>query len=66
MSLMGFDDDLLSRYMNPPLTTITNPASGLGAEAARLLIGMLRGRTISSPRSILAVTLTQRESCKKL
>jgi len=64
ISLIGFDDDLLSRYMNPPLTTITNPAPGLGAEAARLLIAKLRGRYVPCPRSILAVTLTQRESCK--
>ena len=28
ISLMGFDDDLISRYMNPPLTTMTNAASG--------------------------------------
>ncbi len=28
VSLIGFDDDLLSRYTNPPLTTVTNPRRG--------------------------------------
>jgi LacI family transcriptional regulator len=63
MSLIGFDDDLLSRYMNPPLTTVTNPAPGLGAEAARLLISKLKGRPLPSPRSVLPTSLALRESC---
>ena len=67
ISLIGFDDDLLSRYMNPPLTTITNPAPGLGAEAARLLIATLRGRpTVCPQMTTLAVTLAQRDSCRAL
>ncbi len=66
ISLMGFDDDLLSRYLNPPLTTITNPAQGLGAEAARLLISKLRGRPLPCPRTVLPVTLAVRDSCRAL
>jgi len=41
ISIVGFDDDLLSRYLNPPLTTMSVPAGGLGGTAARLLIDML-------------------------
>ena len=63
LSLIGFDDDLLSRYLNPPLTTVTNPAPGLGAEAARLLISILKGRHHSFPRSVLPTTLALRGSC---
>jgi DNA-binding LacI/PurR family transcriptional regulator len=63
ISLMGFDDDLLSRYLNPPLTTVTNPAQGLGAEAARLLISKLKGKPLPCPRTVLPTALALRESC---
>jgi LacI family transcriptional regulator len=63
ISLMGFDDDLLSRYLNPPLTTVTNPAQGLGAEAARLLISRLKGKPLPCPRTVLPTALALRESC---
>jgi LacI family transcriptional regulator len=66
ISVFGFDDDLLSRYLNPPLSTVTNPAPGLGAEAARLLISILRGRAVPSTRTALPTALALRESCKAL
>ncbi len=62
--MIGFDDDLLSRYLKPPLTTVTNPAPGLGAEAARLLIGILRGRGNPGGRIVLPTSLALRESCR--
>jgi DNA-binding LacI/PurR family transcriptional regulator len=64
ISIIGFDDDLLSRFLNPPLTTVTNPAPGLGAEAARLLINILRGRAAGCQRLVLPTSLALRESCK--
>ncbi len=66
ISLVGFDDDLASRYFNPPLTTVTNPAPGLGAEAARLLISILKSRPVPMTRSVLPTTLAVRESCRAL
>lgn len=63
ISLMGFDDDFLSRYLKPQLTTVCNPAAGLGAEAARQLIGLMRGTPVARvPR--LKTSLVVRESCK--
>jgi DNA-binding LacI/PurR family transcriptional regulator len=64
ISVVGFDDDLLSRYLNPPLTTVTNPAPGLGAEAARLLISKLKGRAAPCPRTVLPTALAARGSCR--
>ena len=63
ISVVGFDDDLLSRYLNPPLTTVSNPAPGLGAEAARLLIAKLKGRAAPCPRTVLPTSLAARGSC---
>lgn len=66
ISVVGFDDDILSRYLNPPLTTVTNPAPGLGAEAARLLISKLRGRAVPCPRTVLPTQLSVRGSCREI
>ncbi|HET6452628.1 MAG TPA: substrate-binding domain-containing protein, partial [Spirochaetia bacterium] len=66
ISLVGFDDDLASRYFNPPLTTVTNPAPGLGAEAARLLISVLKSRPVPQKRTVLPTTLAVRESCRAI
>ena len=41
ISVIGFDDISLSRYMTPSLTTIKQPAVEKGATAARLLIDSL-------------------------
>ncbi len=41
-SVTGFDNIVLSEYTNPPLTTFDQPKHFIGAEAARLLLGMLR------------------------
>jgi len=66
VSIMGFDDDLPSRYVNPPLTTMTNPAPSLGAEAARLLIAALRGRESPEPEQPLPMLLALRDSCRSI
>ncbi len=63
VSVVGFDDDLLSRYTRPRLTTVHSPAEGLGAEAARVVMALARGaRPGSSPR--LEASLVVRESCQ--
>ncbi|MFP4612623.1 MAG: LacI family DNA-binding transcriptional regulator [Spirochaetota bacterium] len=38
VSVVGFDDDYLSRYLNPPLTTMALPAHGMGSAAVSLLL----------------------------
>jgi len=65
VSLMGFDDDLLSRYLKPQLTTVYNPATSMGAEAARLLIGLVRGTPVT-PHARQRTSLVVRESCRRI
>lgn len=43
MSIVGFDDDYMSRFLNPPLTTMALPAAGHGAMSVELLIDRIRG-----------------------
>ena len=66
ISLVGFDDDSLSRYLNPPLTTMTNPASSLGAEAASLIVKVMRGRRPEELSRLVPTSLAVRESCRDL
>ena len=65
ISLAGFDDDFLSRYLNPPLTTLSVPAAALGARAAQLLLQRLRKKSQETAEQIrLTARLAERESCR--
>lgn len=44
VSLMGFDDIRFAEYLDPPLTTISQPMDQIGHEAVRLLLDILSGR----------------------
>jgi DNA-binding LacI/PurR family transcriptional regulator len=46
ISVTGFDNILFSAYTNPPLTTFDQPKHYIGAEAARLLLGLLKPETM--------------------
>ncbi len=43
VSVVGFDDLPISRYMLPPLTTVHHPAYELGQRAAAAMLRLLRG-----------------------
>ncbi len=53
MSVTGFDNILFSAYTNPPLTTFDQPKRFIGAEAARLVLNLLRSngteQTVGAP-----------------
>ena len=44
LSVIGFDDIAMARYMTPPLTTIHQPKANLGRTAMRVLLDLLDGR----------------------
>ena len=52
MSVTGFDNIFFSAYTNPPLTTFDQPKRSIGAEAARLVLGLLdeTGMENASPK----------------
>jgi len=70
ISIAGFDDDYLSRYLNPALTTVAQPSVGLGEAAARLLLQEITSHRESGPRGkehiILPTILAKRESCRRI
>ncbi|HWQ12646.1 MAG TPA: substrate-binding domain-containing protein [Roseiflexaceae bacterium] len=50
VSLVGFDDQFLSAYTLPPLTTIRQPSTAMGQAAAAGILRLLRGEAALLPR----------------
>jgi LacI family transcriptional regulator len=46
VSLVGVDDEPAAAFMIPPLTTIRQPGVELGLEAARIILGQLKGEAL--------------------
>jgi LacI family transcriptional regulator len=61
ISVVGFDDIPLGRYLTPPLTTVRQPAFEKGLNAARILIEHLENKT-PQHSMILDVELIVRKS----
>ncbi len=65
VSVVGFDDLLVSRHALPPLTTVHQPAYELGQIASQAILQMLRGEkptsTMPAPRLVVRES-TQRPS----
>ena len=52
-SLIGFDECEWSQYVQPSLTMIQQPATEMGAVAARLVLNRISDGTVDSPRTLL-------------
>jgi LacI family transcriptional regulator len=49
LSLVGFDDNLLSSYVRPPLTTMHQPFSQMGYTAMQVLLSMIDPAHLGRP-----------------
>jgi LacI family transcriptional regulator len=64
VALVGFDDVDFYTLLNPPVTTIRQPAAELGRNAVRLLLQKIKSdSSTSTVRTVLPVKLIIRESC---
>jgi len=64
MTVVGFDDIPIARYVNPPLTTIRVDIAELGKCAFALLLDAIGNPTLHAPRhDLVATTLVVRKSC---
>lgn len=64
VSVVGFDDLIMSRYTMPPLTTVGHSVYELGVQSARAMLALLRG---DPPRAELPEpSLVVRESARRL
>ena len=62
IAVVGFDDVPISRYLNPPLTTVRAPIETIGQEAARELIALIR-KEAAQALTLLPTELSIRRSC---
>jgi len=61
-AIVGFDDSgRMSKYTDPPLTTVHNPFYETGKQAAEILLALIEGRPVVSEP--LPVHLVIRKSC---
>ena len=66
LSICGFDDIPVAKYLRPALTTVHVPISELGAQAVDHLMGRIRAKRSSEPVNIVVSTrLAIRSSCAK-
>ena len=65
ISVMGVDDLLVSRYLDPALSTMTFDKELLGAKAMELLYQIIQG-TEHQNRNAIRTTLVERSSVKKV
>ncbi|GAP37395.1 LacI family DNA-binding transcriptional regulator [Piscinibacter sakaiensis] len=62
VAVAGFNDLNGSDQMLPPLTTVRTPRSRIGAEAARMLLTLVRGEPVRAASLDLGYELVTRES----
>lgn len=62
VSVTGFDDIEFSKYCDPALTTMSQPAEDIGRTAMNVLYKLLEGETTSQMRHVLPTKLVVRES----
>lgn len=65
LAVVGFDNIPLSSYFDPPLTTVAIPMYETGAEAMRMLIDLLSGRTFDKLKLFQTKLLVRGSTVKK-
>ena len=53
ISIVGFDDDQFSRFMDPPLTTVAQPKEEIARKAVSILISRMKGIEKDKPQRVL-------------
>lgn len=62
MSITGFDDLEFSRYCEPSLTTVSQPAEMIGIKSAELLFQLIDGESPSQTELVLPIEFVIRKS----
>jgi LacI family transcriptional regulator len=62
LSVVGFDDLPMARWVSPPLTTVRQPLAEMGQAAAQMLGDLIEGIELRSGRVELSTGLIMRES----
>jgi LacI family transcriptional regulator len=62
LSVVGFDDLPVSRWVSPPLTTVRQPLAEMGQAAAQMLGDLIEGLPLRTTRVELSTQMIVRES----
>jgi DNA-binding LacI/PurR family transcriptional regulator len=64
VAVVGFDDSIIARHVNPPLTTVHLPVEEMGQRGVRLLIDRMQSADASAPpaEEVLPTRLVRRQS----
>lgn len=66
VSFIGNNDSYLSKFVNPALTTIRQPAKDMGRAGMNIMIDLINGKSIINKRLILDTVIVMRESVKNI
>ncbi|KXF81560.1 substrate-binding domain-containing protein [Enterovibrio coralii] len=66
MSIVGFDDGLIARFVHPSLTTIRYPIEMMAERASRLALALSKKQDIEDETAIFSPTLVRRNSVASL
>ncbi|WP_235215344.1 LacI family DNA-binding transcriptional regulator [Phaeacidiphilus oryzae] len=66
LSVVGFDDLPVARWVGPPLTTVRQPLTDMAETAARIVLDLARGDEPATLRVDLATRLVERSSTARL
>lgn len=66
ISIVGFNNNPMSKIVSPPLTTVDINIYLLGNKATELLIGVINGKVDKYQHTIVPTNIIERDSCEKL
>nr|WP_157408892.1 LacI family DNA-binding transcriptional regulator [Actinoplanes sp. N902-109] len=62
VAVVGFDDSVIARHTDPPLTSVNQPIEEMGQEMVRLLLSKIDGVEPQDPEVVLSTGLVVRRS----
>lgn len=66
VSMVGFDDGLIARFVHPGLTTVRYPIEMMAERATRLALALSRNEKVEDETIIFSPTLVRRDSVAKV
>lgn len=66
MSIIGFDDLTEAKWAIPPLTTVRQPLTEMAGMATRMLLSLIAGEEVETPRVELSTPLVVRSSTRPM
>lgn len=65
VSVIGFNDNIMSSVFYPKITTVKQPSYDMGSVAMRMLIKLLNKKEVEKSQFVLDYLFVERDSCKK-